>query len=72
VLALLLPAGQLPEWECVNDPPRGDSGTDPDDGGRGGPHLFGGRTAPVPVAAGSPERLNGQAAPEAATDASAS
>jgi hypothetical protein len=54
-----------------NDPPRGDSSTDPDDG-RGRPHLFGGRTAPVPVAAGSPEQLNGQAAPEAATDASAS
>jgi hypothetical protein len=55
-----------------NDPPLDDSGPGPDGDHRGRPHLFGRRTAPVPVAAGSPERLNGQAAPETTTDAPSS
>src|SRR3984957_10396260 len=55
-----------------NDPPRDDSGPGPDDDGQGRPRRFGRRTAPVPAASSSPERLNGQAAPEAATDVPAS
>jgi hypothetical protein len=42
-----------------------DSPPDPDDSHRSRLGLFGRRPAPVQAAAGPPERLNGQAAPEA-------
>ena len=51
-----------------NSTPRTDSQPGPDDSRRGGLHLFGRRLAPVPAAAGSPERLNGQVVPDAPTD----
>ena len=48
--------------------PPGDLRPGPDSSRRGGLHLFGRRLAPVPAAAGSPERLNGQVVPDAPTD----
>jgi hypothetical protein len=47
-----------------NATPRSDPPPDPDDSHRSRLGLFGRRPAPVQAAAGSPERLNGQAAPE--------
>jgi hypothetical protein len=51
-----------------NSTPRTDSQPGPDDSRRGGLHRFGRRPAPVPAAAGSTERLNGQVVPDAPTD----
>ena len=54
-----------------NSTPARDSSPGRDDSRPGGLHRFGRRDAPVPAAAGSPERLNGQAVPDAPTDTSA-
>jgi hypothetical protein len=55
-----------------NGTPRSDSGPGPD-GSRGGwRQRFGRRSAPAQAVAGSREPLNGQAAPEASADVSAS
>jgi len=53
-----------------NSTPPGEVVVSPDDSRSRGPHRFGRRSDPVPVpaAAGSPERLNGQAVPDAPAD----
>jgi uncharacterized membrane protein len=51
--------------------PGSGSSPGPDDSRQGGLHRFGRRDVPVQAAAGSPERLNGQAVPDASTDTSA-
>ena len=51
--------------------PRSNTHPVPDGSPRGGLHLFGRRPAPVQAAAGSPEPLNGQAAPDAPAETSA-
>ena len=48
--------------------PRSEPLPGPDDSRRGGLHRFGRRPAPAQAEAGSPERLNGQAAPDAPAD----
>jgi hypothetical protein len=54
-----------------NATPRSDSPSGPDDSRRGGLHVFGRRPAPIPAAAESPERLNGQVVPDAPADTTA-
>jgi hypothetical protein len=51
--------------------PRSDLRPVPDGSRQGGLHLFGRRPAPVRTDAGSPESLNGQAAPDVPTDVAA-